>query len=63
MTTWVLVSYTDIEKGTWDDEEHQNETSTIHYSVEELDAIDNQESDPPYNMQCSKYKESILNEA
>ena len=57
------MSYTDIEKGTWDDEEHQNETSNIHCSVEELDAIDNQESDPLYNMQCSKCKENILNEA
>ena len=36
------MSYTNIEKRTWDDEESKNDTSTIHCTVEELDAIDNQ---------------------
>ena len=42
MMIGVLVSYIDIEKRTWDDEENKNDTSTIHCTVEELDAIDNQ---------------------
>ena len=59
-----MASYIDIEEGIWNDEEHQNETSTIRCTIEELDAIDNQgEEDMTNTTTCKELSTEVEDHA
>ena len=59
-----MASYADIKEGICDHEEHQNETSTIRCTIEELDAIDNQgEEDMTNTTTCKELSTKVVDHA